>query len=589
MRCGGGCSGAAPIDDARASAGPPRTAPLCDAIRGPRDAHPPVAGLPHHTDVLTPGDLLGGRYEILDLVARGGMGEVYRASRRLLGDKVAVKVIQASASNADELRERFLRESRACAQLRHPNIVSILDFDLDADGRPFLVMELLNGPSLREELRMHGRFPLSVVQSLVGPLAAALKLAHDRGVVHRDLKPANILSHRFETGDVVWKIVDFGLANVRGAPEETQLTGEHEFLGTVAYASPEQLQGEEVDHRSDIYSFGCIVFEMLTGRPPFPGGDLLSLVTRRLTGPAPRPATLVADLPDWLDEAVARALTTRRENRWPDISAFAAGLAGLGETATVTGGIPRAHGLPGWLDKYEMGRLLGRGRLGSEVYAGRHRALGIPVAIRILRRQGDAEWDAIRMRFLQEARALQVAHSSILQVRDFGEEDNAIYVVTDLVEGPSLRELLALAGPLEWPRLRRLVTQMLDAALALHRRGGIICGLCPERIRTTSVLDPELPYVAPEVFMGRAPDVRSDVFTLGVLMYEMATGRLPFQASNMHQLFGTAMSVRPIDPRQLQAGLPDAFAETVLRCLRPLPDERPEGPTRVLALIEESG
>ena len=202
-----------------------------------------------------PGRLLDGRYEIVSLLGEGGMGEVYRARRRLLGDEVAIKVMQGGRQSqvaGDALRERFLRESRACAQLRHPHIVSILDFDLDEEGRPYLVMELLNGPSLRQELSVRGSLDLAATTHIVNSLAAALQLAHDRGVVHRDLKPANLVSHRFDSGEKIYKVIDFGLANIRdttSAADETRtrLTTAREFLGTVAYASPEQLRGEPTD------------------------------------------------------------------------------------------------------------------------------------------------------------------------------------------------------------------------------------------------------------------------------------------------------------------------------------------------------
>ena len=131
-------------------------------------------------------------------------------------------------------------------------------------------MELLNGPSVKEEIASKGRLTLARCRPIVPSLCTALQFAHDLGIVHRDLKPANIVAHEFAPGQRVYKIVDFGLANLRDT-EETRLTGPHEFLGTIAYASPEQLTGAVVDARSDVYSMGAVVFEMLTGRVPFGG------------------------------------------------------------------------------------------------------------------------------------------------------------------------------------------------------------------------------------------------------------------------------------------------------------------------------
>ena len=165
--------------------------------------------------MLTPGATLDGRYEIVATLGTGGMGQVYRAQRPLLGDEVAVKVMQASSDAPPDLRQRFFRESRACAQLRHPNIVTILDFNVDQSGQPYMVMELLSGPSLRDEMALSGPMDPTPCSTCSSRSASALQLAHDRAITHRDLKPANIVGHRYESGERVYKVIDFGLAAVR--------------------------------------------------------------------------------------------------------------------------------------------------------------------------------------------------------------------------------------------------------------------------------------------------------------------------------------------------------------------------------------
>ena len=270
--------------------------------------------------MLSPGQVLDERYEILALLAEGGMGAVYRARRMLLGDEVAIKIVRGEHTG-EGLRERFFRESRASARLRHPHIVSILDFNVDDDQHPFLVMELLSGPSVKEEVAAKGRFTLDEAQTILPPLCAALQFAHDLGIVHRDLKPANIVAHQFGPGQRVYKLVDFGLANLRDT-DETRLTGPHEFLGTIAYASPEQLTGGVVDTASDVYSMGVVVFEMLTGRPPFIGVDALSVLNAHLNSPIPRVSDIAREIPAWVDLAVARALAKDQTKRWPTITDF---------------------------------------------------------------------------------------------------------------------------------------------------------------------------------------------------------------------------------------------------------------------------
>jgi serine/threonine protein kinase len=554
--------------------------------------------------VLSTGQVLDGRYEILAPLAEGGMGAVYRARRTLLGDEVAIKIILADSAISGA-RERFMRESRACARLRHPQIVSILDFNIEPDGHPFLVMELLNGRSLKDELVEAGRFSVEEVQRIVPPLCTALQFAHGLGVVHRDLKPANIVAHEFTPGDRIYKLVDFGLANIRGSNSDARLTGPHEFIGTIAYASPEQLSAAIVDARSDIYSLGAVVFEMLTGRVPFPGEDPLTVLNGHLNTPVPRASSLRPDLPVWIDVTLGRALAKNPDERWSDIAEFGRALtAAEGDRVTVIAKAPVASGL---LSTYELGDRLGPGRLGSEVYRGMHRAMGHPVAIRLLRRDGDRNWEGARARFLREAQTLQVAHPSIIQVRDYGEEPGLVYLVTDFIEGPSLRELMQSAGALPWPRLRRLAGQLVEAAHVLHRRKGLLCGVNPDIIRITTdedgerlmissagvwqasdllatlqertlrgigLADAELRYVAPELMTGRSADVRSDVFTMGVVLYEMSTGALPFDGNSMPELLGAMLRGCPVDPRTLQATLSQQAADALMRALRPSPDER---------------
>jgi serine/threonine protein kinase len=553
--------------------------------------------------VLTTGQILDDRYEILAPLAEGGMGAVYRARRTLLGDEVAIKIIRADRAG-DVARDRFLRESRACARLRHPHIVSILDFNVDRAEHPFLVMELLNGPSLKDEISARGALPLAEVQDIVPQLCSALQFAHDLGFVHRDLKPANVVAHEFAAGQRVYKIVDFGVANIRDSGE-TRLTGPHEFIGTIAYAAPEQLSGTVVDARADIYGLGAVIFEMLTGRPPFDAPTPLAIVDCHLNSPVPRAIDFIADLPAWVDLALGRALAKAPEERWQRVSDLGAAFApGSSSTTTVTlmGGVHSAL-----LATYEVGERVGPGRLGSDVYRGRHRALGHPVAIRILRRDAQRNWDTTRARFLREAQTLQVSHPSVIHVRDFGQEGDLVYLVTDYIDGPSLRELMTAIGPLPWARLQRLLRQLTDAARALHRRKGLLCGISPDILRVAvdedgerlmisssgiwqsqdllaslheqtlrglGLADNEVRYVAPELLTGRSADVRSDIFTIGVLAYEMATGALPFDAPSMPALLGAMLAGRPADPRTLQPSLPEATIDALLRALRPVPEDR---------------
>lgn len=550
--------------------------------------------------MLSPGARIDDRYEIIAALGSGGMGHVYRARRIRLGDDVAIKVMQATPDALPELQERFLRESRACAQLRHPNIVGLLDFGFDGENQPFMVMELLSGPSLREEIDLEAPMSPARVASILEGVAAALQMAHDRGITHRDLKPANIVAHRYESGERVYKVIDFGLAAMKSG-DETRLTDPQFFLGTLAYAAPEQMRGQEVSPATDVYALGVIAYEMLTGGRPFDGGNQATLIAQTLTDP---PVTLTqrrSGLPPDVNAAVMKAIDKDPAQRWPSVSVFvdalqlACGSASGAAPAVVDSGL---------LSKYELGPLLGRGRLGSLVYQATHRALGIAVAIRVLKREEQPHWEAVRARFLVEARTLQVAHPGVLQVRDFGEDERSVYLVTDLIDGPSLRQAMAASGPFPWPRARGLVSQALEAVAALNARGGYVCGVNPDMIRLRasgasaeeivisssgikSVSDVlatmreqelrgqeasqnELPYVAPEILMGGAPNVRADVFTIGVLAYQMVTGSLPFKAASMPELIGQMLQTRPAAPLDV----PEGARAAILRAIESAPAAR---------------
>ncbi len=558
--------------------------------------------------VLAPGSRIDDRYEIVDALGSGGMGHVYRARRLRLGDDVAIKVMQATPGAPPEARERFLRESRACAALRHPNIVGILDFGFDAANQPYMVMELLSGPSLREEVDLEAPMTPARVAAILGPIAAALQLAHDRGITHRDLKPANIVAHRYESGERVYKVIDFGLAAMKATSDQTRLTDPAFFLGTLAYAAPEQMRGEEITPAADVYALGVIAYEMLTGSRPHEGNNQATLITNALTHSPISPAMRRSGgLAPAIDDAVMRALDREPAARWTSAADFVEAIASA--AGPQVSGAHRVEPSPeaGLLSKYELGPLLGRGRLGSLIYSGTHRALGSEVAIRILKREEHPHWDVVRARFLLEARTLQVSHPSLLQVRDFAEDERAVYVVTDLIQGPSLRQAMAESGAMPWPRASHLLDQALGAVAKLNSKGGFISGVNPDMIRlqheggtetiimTTAGIrsvqdvlatmreqelrgqeasEQELPYVAPEILMGSAPNARADVFTIGVLAYQMVTGTLPFRAASLPELMGQMLQAKPAPPATVAPGLPEHVSAAILRAIDGMPANR---------------
>ena len=262
-----------------------------------------------------------GDYVIEDLRSRGGFASVYRAKRASDGRLAAVKVLHYHLASSAVMTERFRQEADTVNRIRHPNIVDILDFGELRDGRPYFAMEWLSGRDLNEELAKRGRFSPAEALHVVERLADGLAAAHRVGVVHRDLKASNVLLVSGEGGPIV-KLVDFGIAKLLDSPG-VKLTSTGTRLGTPHYMAPEQILGEEVDARTDIYAFGVLLFNMLTGAFPFDSPSPVKIEEMHLRQAPPAPSTRVALSPA-IDAVVLRCLHKLSAMRYPSADAVAA-------------------------------------------------------------------------------------------------------------------------------------------------------------------------------------------------------------------------------------------------------------------------
>ena len=268
-------------------------------------------------DNLQPGQTLGP-YRIINQIGKGGMATVYKAYQPSVDRYVAIKVLPSQLAESKEFATRFQQEARIIAKLEHPHILPVFDYG-ESDGIPYFVMRYLEAGTLKERMEAGRPLPLNEIDRIFNQLADALSYAHSHGIVHRDLKPANALIDSY--GNIF--LTDFGIAKLleRASPRLTQTDA---IMGTPAYISPEQAQAQPVDQRSDIYSLGIILYEMVTGRVPFMADTPLAIIFKHVSEPLPLPSLIKPDIPSSIEQVILKALAKDPKDRFSTAAEFAA-------------------------------------------------------------------------------------------------------------------------------------------------------------------------------------------------------------------------------------------------------------------------
>ena len=268
-----------------------------------------------------PDEVVGGRYRLISFIGEGAMGEVFVAENVSIGVRVAIKFLKPELLARPQFRQRFEYEARAISAIQHPNVARF--FDLAIGDPTFLVMEFVEGPNLAEVIKREGRLQPARAAFIATRLAWALDAVHQAGIIHRDLKPSNIVltydPEHFEAP----KLIDFGLAKLAMAAQVTPITRAGQVVGTPHYMAPEQIAGESIDARTDVYSLGCVLYEMVTGRPPYEGGADVQLMYKQMHEPVPPIAKIAPDVPAALERVIMRALAKRPEERFASARALA--------------------------------------------------------------------------------------------------------------------------------------------------------------------------------------------------------------------------------------------------------------------------
>ena len=550
-------------------------------------------------------------YEVLKKLADGSAAEAFLARQEGTQDRVILEILRPELASDSAVIQRFMQEAQALKTLEHPNVTRRMTTGRTSDGRLFVVTEPVEGESLSATLWSQGSLQPQDVVRLAIRLCDALEYLHQSGVVHGGVKPDNVyLSGGLKAHNP--KLLAYGLALFRGRKAglvEGPITQPE-------YLAPECLCANPIDARSDIYGMGILIYEALTGFPPFIGSDAHEVLRKQLAETPTLPASC-----EQLTPIVQRCLQADREYRYqsalelkealerelhvePDTTLHAVESSNEEEKA---GDI---------LSSYELVQLIGEGAMGR-VFSARHVRLRKKVAVKLLRPEKARDHSAVE-RFFHEARtANQINHTNIVQIFDFIEEqvssaERRVYFVMELLEGISLGDLLRYES-LSIERTLHIVRQLCDALEAAHALGVVHRDIKPDNIFLITrsgardfvkVLDfgvakltashGELPvyktmkgailgtpaFMSPEQAAGLETDHRTDIYAVGNVLYQALSGRLPFQANTYGQLLVGIVS-HPAPPLgEATAGgepIPDDLRELVMSCLAKDPEQRPQG------------
>jgi eukaryotic-like serine/threonine-protein kinase len=509
------------------------------------------------------------RYRVLERLGGGGAGVVYKAEDVKLERLVALKFLSTYRSANEADTRRFLREARASSAVDHPNICTVYEVDETEDGRLFIAMAFCEGETLKKKVE-RGPLPLPEAVRVAAQIASGLAAAHAKGIVHRDVKPANVIV----SADGRVKIVDFGIAKLA---DQSRLTRDGTAVGTAGYMAPEQIRGEEIDPRTDVWALGVVLYEMVTGRTPFPGDNDQERI-RGILSREPEPmASVRSGVPPDLARITARALAKRAGDRYASMEAMREDLltlAGrLGAPVPVETLDPTLREIPSQpsagssvlgdtdhlvgrtLAHYRVLEYTGGGGMGV-VYKAEDLRLARTVALKFLPPELTRDPEA-KSRFLQEARAASVLdHPNICTIHEVGEtDDGRLYLAMPYYDGETLRRRIERA-PIPIDEAIDLAEQIARGLAKAHRGGIVHRDIKPANIMVTAdgvvkILDFGLAklvgaaaitrtgssvgtpaYMSPEQARGEDVDHRTDLWSFGIVLYELIAGRRPFRGEH---------------------------------------------------------
>jgi serine/threonine protein kinase len=525
---------------------------------------------------------ISGRLEVIRKLGQGRHAAVFEGYDRVLQRKVAVKRYPAAASERPDMVSRFQREAQKAAQLSHPNLVTVLGVGEDHEGR-YILEELVVGKTLREVLDEKIRLEPARVVEMATQACEVLGYAHRNAIIHRDLRPENV----FLVGEDLIKISDFGL--------KARMTDPDAIAGqSVCYLAPEALRSERVDARSDIYSLGVIIYELMLGEPPFPA-DTASFDHINTEPSFPRKVD--RPMPAFLRKLIAKCLEKDRAKRYKNAAQV---LDELKASAIVPGTVIA--------DRYQIVRELGLGGMGR-IYQALDRDLDEQVALKVLR---VSEGDQSPMeRFLREVKmARRISHPNVVKVYDLGSWKEHRYITMEYIDGINLEQWVRLRSKLDLEAALKLTVDIAGGIASAHALGiihrdvkpqnillqdgvvpkildfGIACSAGVSDLTTAGFVMGSPKYMSPEQVQALPLDARSDIYSLGVLMYFIFTGREPFVGDTPAVIAHKHIGEHARPPRELNPAIPAWLEGVILRTMSKNRDERHASMNELIAALE---
>jgi serine/threonine protein kinase len=555
-----------------------------------------------------------GRYEITTFVGSREMADIYRARQEPIGRDVAVKVFHPNVPSEHQIQNAlsgFRREAQIAASLSHPHIIKIFDFGEEGD-LVYLVTEWLQGENLKQRSD-EGVLSLELICQIVEQIASALDYAHEMGVIHGDVKPSNIVLDRKNYAH----LIDFGVAQMLNELDPS--TKREAIIGTPAYIAAELWQGMVPTASSDLYAFGVSIFEVLTRHLPFTADQPDQWSRLHIHERPPKVTSLKPELPPGLDQVLQKALAKRPEERFRTAEEFAVALKqallrkqiaserGIVEDSTQALSKPDQQGYPRQFGLYQVSGFIAHGGM-SDVYRGVHPTLKREVAIKVLPKHLSLVSD-LRIRFEREAQIIaKLHHPNIIRIYDYGEAEGTYYIIMEFITGQSLEAYLQQRGVLPLDEVRRLAHQIAAALDYAHSQQLVHRDIKPSNVLlepgwdtsgteasprailsdfgiariiggntglTKSTVVGTFNYIAPEqITQAKMVDHRADIYALGVMLYQMLTGELPFESENVASAIHHHLNSPAPDPRRIVPQLPDRVARAVLRALEKRPENR---------------